>query len=54
MKIRVKQIWDMTVEPYMTLDDVRNILTGVHMFYPEDECFLTNKGGRLVIRRVAQ
>lgn len=54
MKIKVKQVWDMEVKPHMTLDDVRNILMGVQVFYKGDECFLTNKGGRLVIRRIAQ
>lgn len=54
MKIRVKQVWDMAVEPDMTLSDVRHIVMAVRVSYPDDECFLTNKGGRLVIRRVAQ
>lgn len=52
MKINVKQIYDMEVKPEMTLDDVRNIITGVHIFYKEDDCFLTNKGNKLYIRRV--
>lgn len=54
MKIRVKQVWDMVVEPDITLGEVRHLVMAVHASYPDDECFLTNKGGRLVIRRVAQ
>lgn len=53
MKIKVKQVWDAEIKPDTTLGDIRNIMIGMQIFYPHDECYLTNKGARLIIRRIA-
>lgn len=49
-KIKVKQVYDMTVKPTTRLGDVAHICTVCNA--GGDECYICNVGGELVIRRV--
>ena len=51
-KIKVKQVYDMAVKPDTRLGDVAHICTVCNE--GDDECYICNVGGELVIRRVIE